>query len=80
MWTVRTSARGPTGETPYALVYGSEAVAPAELVLPTYRIETFEESRNNHARALDIDLLEERRITTKLRSKAYKERTKKHPD
>lgn len=66
LWAVCTSARGSTGETPYALVYSLEAVAPAELVLPTYRIETFEESRNNHARALDLDLLEERRITTKL--------------
>ena len=35
LWAVRTTIRGPTGETPFALTYGSEALAPVEMGLPT---------------------------------------------
>ena len=31
LWTYRTTARTPTGETPFRLAYGSEAVIPAEV-------------------------------------------------
>lgn len=41
LWVVRTSIRGPTGETTYALVFGSEALSPTELALPSYRISTY---------------------------------------
>ena len=43
LWSIRTSVRGPTGETPFALVFGSEAVAPVELALPTFRIAVHNE-------------------------------------
>lgn len=39
-------ARGPMGETAYPLVFGSEAVLPAELALPSYRVTPFDETRN----------------------------------
>jgi len=29
LWTYRTTVRTPTGETPFKLAYGSEAVVPA---------------------------------------------------
>eukprot|EP00268_Persea_americana_P002470 TRINITY_DN10747_c0_g1_i6.p2 TRINITY_DN10747_c0_g1~~TRINITY_DN10747_c0_g1_i6.p2 ORF type:complete len:120 (-),score=13.51 TRINITY_DN10747_c0_g1_i6:497-856(-) len=32
LWAYRTSIRTPTGETPYALTYGMEAVLPFELL------------------------------------------------
>ena len=33
LWSIRTTATKPTGETPFSLVYGAEAVLPAELKL-----------------------------------------------
>ena len=36
-----TAIRGPTGETPFALTYGSEALAPVEMGLPTLRVATY---------------------------------------
>ena len=33
LWAYRTTARTPTGETPFRLMYGSEAVIPAEVGL-----------------------------------------------
>ena len=31
LWAYRTTIRGPTGETPFSLTYGTEAVIPVEL-------------------------------------------------
>lgn len=59
-------------------MYGSKVVAPTELALPTHKIAAFIEVGNTHAMTIDLDLLEERRITARLRSEAYKERTKKN--
>lgn len=60
LWAVRTSARGPTNETTYALVFGSGVVLLAKLALPSYRVSTFDEVRNKKQHCLDLDLLEER--------------------
>ena len=38
LWAYRTTARTPTEETPFRLTYGSEAVIPVEIGLPTPRI------------------------------------------
>ena len=38
LWAYRTSKRKPTGETPYALVYGEEAILPAEIEIPSARM------------------------------------------
>ena len=36
--TYRTSIRTSTGATPYSLVYGMEAILPAEVVIPSLMI------------------------------------------
>ena len=38
LYGYRTSARTLTGETPYSLVYGMEAVLPMEVQIPSLRI------------------------------------------
>ena len=35
LWTFRTTPRRSMGETPFSLAYGSEAVIPLEISLPT---------------------------------------------
>ena len=47
--TYRTMARTPTGETPFWLTYGSEAVNPAEVGLISYRVHNHDESKNEEA-------------------------------
>ncbi|KAL0456811.1 UNVERIFIED_CONTAM: hypothetical protein Slati_1020300 [Sesamum latifolium] len=37
LWAYRTTPRGSTGETPFSLVYGTEAIIPAELGMPSHR-------------------------------------------
>ena len=53
--TVRT----PTGETPFRLAYGSEAIIPAEVGLTSYRVGNHDEGRNDEALRLQLDLVDE---------------------
>ncbi|GJR53529.1 reverse transcriptase domain-containing protein [Tanacetum coccineum] len=61
LWAYRTTARTGNNCTPFSLVYGSEAVLPPEIGLPTFRIHSFENAVNNDELRLNLDLLEERR-------------------
>ncbi|KAL0445601.1 UNVERIFIED_CONTAM: Gag-Pol polyprotein [Sesamum latifolium] len=36
LWAYRTTPRGPTGESPFSLVYGTEAIIPVELGIPSH--------------------------------------------
>ena len=57
----------PTGETPFSLAYESEAVISAEVGLTSYRVENYDESRNNEAMRLQLDLVDEVRAIAKQR-------------
>ena len=59
LWAHRTTARTGTGCTPFSLVYGSEAVLPPEIGLPTYRISNFDQTTNDSNLNLNLVLLEE---------------------
>ena len=37
------------GETPFRLAYGSEAVIPAEVGHTSYKVENYDESKNDEA-------------------------------
>ena len=43
------TARTPTGEIPFRLTYGNEAVIPAEVGLTSYRVHNHDKSRNDEA-------------------------------
>ena len=43
LWAYRITVRTPTQATPYSLVYGSEAVLPLEVELPSLRVAIQEE-------------------------------------
>ncbi|KAK6137733.1 hypothetical protein DH2020_028525 [Rehmannia glutinosa] len=60
------------GETPFSLVYGAEALIPAEIGMETHRIHTFEEDRNEELMREALDELEEKRQRAYLRMEASK--------
>ena len=39
LWAYRTTARKPTGISPFAITYGMEAIIPTEIGMPTIRID-----------------------------------------
>ena len=63
LWAYRTTVRTPTGKTPFRLTYANEAVIPIEVRLTSYRVHNHDESRNDEAIRLQIDLVDEVRAT-----------------
>ncbi|XP_075675179.1 uncharacterized protein LOC142644453 [Castanea sativa] len=78
LWAYRTTARTPRGETPFRLAYGSEALIPAEVGLTSYRVENYDESKNNEALRLQLDLVDEVRATAAQRLARYQDLMAKH--
>ncbi|XP_075479399.1 uncharacterized protein LOC142520282 [Primulina tabacum] len=76
LWAYRTTPQSSTRETPYSLVYGSEAVLFVEIAQPSTRIESYP-SNNDQSRAIELDLVEERRDRTAIRMEAYRSRVMK---
>lgn len=80
LWSYRTTVRNSTGETPFALAFGSEAVVPVEVGLPSARIEVFDAPSNNEELRLNLDLLEEKREASNLALAEYQQWMKRHYD
>ena len=61
LWTYRTTPRRSTGETPFSMSYGAEAVIPIETDFPTLRTQSFNLNDNDKLLERSLDLIEERR-------------------
>ncbi|KAL0449087.1 UNVERIFIED_CONTAM: hypothetical protein Slati_1465100 [Sesamum latifolium] len=72
LWSYRTTPRGFTGESPFTLVYGTEAVIPAELGMPSRRVLHFAEEHNSQLLKERLDLVDELRETAFIRIQRYK--------
>ncbi|MDV3176183.1 MAG: reverse transcriptase domain-containing protein [Sweet potato little leaf phytoplasma] len=80
LWSLRTTPKASTGETPFQLVYGSEAILPVELVMPTIVTETFDEEGNIRSRLADLDFVEEKRMQAAVVLAARKQTVKRVHD
>nr|GFC96844.1 reverse transcriptase domain-containing protein [Tanacetum cinerariifolium] len=49
------------GDTPFSLTYGTKAVIPTEIEMPTYCTAAVDMVNNDKELSLNLDLLEERR-------------------
>ncbi|XP_075475755.1 uncharacterized protein LOC142511186 [Primulina tabacum] len=76
LWAYRTIPRTATRETPYYLVYGSEAVLPVEIGQSSTRIESYPND-NDQTRAIELDFVEEKRDRAAIRIEAYRSRVMK---
>ena len=62
LWAYRTTVRTPTGETPFKLAYGSEAVIPAEVHMANHRVMKYQDEENEEQLCLNLDLIDEVRM------------------
>jgi len=62
-----------TGQTPYSLVYGCEAVIPVETSVPTARYNFNTLDNNNTELAFTLDTIEELRDTARIRLASYQQ-------
>ncbi|GJZ78029.1 reverse transcriptase domain-containing protein [Tanacetum coccineum] len=61
LWAHRTMIKSSNGDTPFSLTYGTEAVIPAEIGMPTIRTVEVDLIQNNEALEINLDLLEEKK-------------------
>lgn len=73
LWAIRTTPCRATGETPFYLTYGAEAVLPSEITLGSPRVHHYSESAQQQQRAEDVNLLEEARCKASLRNARYQQ-------
>ena len=61
LWAHRTTCNSTTQETPFALAFGTEVVAPVEVKLKSPRIDFASAKHNEEVLRLNLDLLKEKR-------------------
>jgi len=75
---MRTTSSRATGETPFFLVYGAEAVFPPDIRLKSPRVLMFSEEEEPERRDLDLMLLKEEPDRTAYRVQQYQQSLQKY--
>ena len=76
LWTYRTTPRRSTGETPFSLTYGTEAVILIESGFLTLRTDQFSVEENDLLLSTNLKLVEERREMATVKVAHYQQRLK----
>ena len=78
LWSYRTTPNSTTGESPFSLAFGVEAVIPVELSFPSIRTLAYLPEDNETAQRLELDLIQERRDEAQMRVAAYQQQVAKY--
>ena len=78
LWAYRTTRRSATQETPFALAFGTKAIAPIEVELKSPRIELASVEHNDEALRLNLDLLDEKREQVIKHTEDYQRKTARY--
>jgi len=74
MWAYHTTPQSTTKETPFNLVYGSDAMILVEIQENSPRFQNFVVKESNEERKVNLDLLNEVREEAKIKAEALKMR------
>ncbi|RDX80912.1 Gypsy retrotransposon integrase-like protein 1, partial [Mucuna pruriens] len=77
LWSYHTTPHSSTNETPFRLVFGTEAVIPVEIGEPSLRTKFLEPEANENELRANLDMVQEIRETTHIREFAIKARVAK---
>ncbi|GJW75077.1 reverse transcriptase domain-containing protein [Tanacetum coccineum] len=80
LWAHRTMIKSSNDDTPFSLTYGTKAVIPAEIGMPTYRTTAVDVVHNDDELRLNLDLVEERRERAAIREAQAKLKMKRYYD
>nr|GEY84209.1 reverse transcriptase domain-containing protein [Tanacetum cinerariifolium] len=78
LWVHRIMIKSSNGDTPFSQTYGTEAVIPIEIGMPTLRTAKVDMVQNNKALEINLDLLEERREEAAIRKAKSKAKMEKY--
>ncbi|GKA37832.1 hypothetical protein Tco_0724397 [Tanacetum coccineum] len=70
--------KSSNGETPFSLTYGTEAVIPAEIGMPTLRTAEVDLTKNDEALEINLDLIEEKREQAAIQEAKSKAKMEKY--
>ncbi|XP_074271071.1 uncharacterized protein LOC141594993 [Silene latifolia] len=73
LWADITTPKVATGQTPFSLVFGAEAVIPSEVRVPTHRYGCITEDRNQVEMASSMDTIDELRTSAQIRMASYRQ-------
>lgn len=73
VWAVRTTPTTSNKETPFFLMYGSEAMLPTELRHQSTRVQKYSDEDQKEQRNDDVNLLEEHRERVAVRAASYQQ-------
>ena len=73
LWAYKTTARKPTGVSPFAITYGMEAIIPKKIGMPTIRTNTPEQG-NTELMIKELDTVDELRESAAIRIASYQRR------
>nr|AAP54912.2 retrotransposon protein, putative, Ty3-gypsy subclass [Oryza sativa Japonica Group] len=71
LWSLRTTPSRATGQSPFFLVYGAEAMLPSEVEFESLRFRNYREERYEEDRVDDLHRLEEVREAALIQSARY---------
>ena len=74
------AASKATGQSPFFLIYGSEAILPAHIMWKSPRVEAYQEGEADEARQLELDSVKESRINALTQSARYLQGVKRYHD
>ncbi|RVW49680.1 Retrovirus-related Pol polyprotein from transposon 17.6 [Vitis vinifera] len=78
LWAYRTTPGRPTGNTPFALTYGMDAVIPTEIGLPTIRTDAAKQKDADTELGRNLDWADEVRESASIRMADYQQRASAH--
>ncbi|GJZ98363.1 reverse transcriptase domain-containing protein [Tanacetum coccineum] len=78
LWAHRTMIKSSNEETPFSLTYGTEAVIPAEIGMPTLRTVELDLTKNDEALGINLDLIEEKREQAAIQEAKSKAKMEKY--
>ena len=78
IWACRTTHKSATDHTPFTLAYGTEAVIPMELEVPSHRVTYYDPKTNQNLLLESLDFVDEKREEANLRATAYRHRVARY--
>ena len=76
LWMYRTTPCRSSGEIPFSMTDGAEAVIPLETGFPTSRISSFNPSDNDEQLTKSLDLIEEKKENVMVQLAYYQQKLK----
>ena len=78
LWAYRTTHKSVTGHTPFSLAFGTEAVIPIELEVPSHRVTYYDPKTNQNLLLESLDFVDEKREEADLRAAFHRLRVARY--